>query len=120
MSYLKKSVNKFNPSDMENSYMLGRKVFNSCANLDDNQNCNNNKCKNGIPVKELSSSTRTQRLRLITIGSASITRDNNQKSKLNSTNKNVQINNNDAYRALSRARSSGYIAPYRDRYTRGF
>lgn len=115
------SVNQFNPSDRETNYILGRRAF---INNIDNRTINGdnytyrklaekcgNKCINGIPIKDNSSSTRIQKLRLTTIGSSSMIVNQNQKNKLYDTNKNVTINNNDASRALSRARSSGYINP---------
>tara|TARA_Y100000389_G_scaffold178970_2_gene192595 strand:- start:681 stop:1052 length:372 start_codon:yes stop_codon:yes gene_type:complete len=115
------SVNQFNPSDRETNYILGRRAFTN--NIDNrtingekytyrklSDNCGT-KCSNGIPLKDNSSSTRIQKLRLNTIGSASMVVNQNQKNKLYDTNKNVSINNNDASRALSRVRSSGYINP---------
>tara|TARA_Y100000389_G_scaffold60388_1_gene56579 strand:+ start:2046 stop:2417 length:372 start_codon:yes stop_codon:yes gene_type:complete len=115
------SVNQFNPSDRETNYVLGRRAF---INNIDNRSINGDKytyrklsnkcgtkCINGIPLKDNSSSTRIQKLRLTTIGSASMIVNQNQKNKLYNSNKNITINNNDVSRALSRTRSSGYINP---------
>ena len=129
MTYYSKTVNQFNPADKETNFILGRRAF---KNNIDNRNindsidthkdisnkCINNKCYKGIPLQDKSSSTRIQRLRLTTIGSASLIVNTEQKNELQELNKNIKINNNDSNRALSRVRSSGYIAPYKSNYTK--
>ena len=111
------TVNQFNPSDRETNYILGRRAFiNNIDNriIDSDKYTNRKSFEfvvlfgNGIPIKD-NCPNRIQKLRLTTIGSSSMIVNQNQKNKLYDTNKNVTINNNDASRALSRVRSSGYI-----------
>ena len=129
MTYYSRSVNSFNPSDKETNFILGRRAF---KNNIDNRNisgkpdtykqlsnkCSNNNCTKGMPLKDNSSSTRIQRLRLTTIGSASMVVNNQQNNELIQTNKNVKNDNNDVNRALSRSRSSGYVAPRKSNTTK--
>ena len=116
--------NTLGPTDRSSTFALGRRAFfsnshsshqstNLPANIDYSYVINNNLAKKssityGKPVNIDNGGLRTQRLRLTAIGSGS-SKVNDESSKVYFDRKDPDYNYN--YRALSRVRAGGAIAP---------
>ena len=112
--------NGSNVSDRSSSFILGRRAFtNSNFSSHNSQNIDKNIDYSSIlgkkssiiygkPLQNNSNDLRIQRLRLSTIGAASMRiKDNNDSIHLNGKNVDLNLVNN----VLSRVRGGGYVAP---------
>ena len=110
--YSRKMPIKFQTSDGENSFNLGRKAFinnihtsHLSNNLPEN-NSSNNPLKIPKPLSDKSSDLRIQRIRLTTIGNSS-TKLKNVNDYINFGKEDINFVNN----RLNKVRAGGSIAP---------
>ena len=109
--------NGSNVTDRTSTFILGRRAFNFSSHNSENLKKNldyssvlNNQSSNVFakPLENMSSDLRIQRLRLSTIGNASMVLKNDKDFiQLNGKNQDVNYVNN----VLSRVRGGGYVAP---------
>ena len=109
--------NGSNVTDRTSTFILGRKAFNFSSHNSENLKKNldysstTNKLTSNVcakPLENMSSELRIQRLRLSTIGNASMSLKNDKDViQLNGKNQDVNYVNN----VLSRVRGGGYVAP---------
>ena len=109
--------NGSNVTDRTSTFILGRKAFNFSSHNSENLKKNldysstTNKLTSNVsakPLENMSSELRIQRLRLSTIGNASMSLKNDKDViQLNGKNQDVNYINN----VLSRVRGGGYIVP---------
>lgn len=109
--------NGSNVTDRTSTFILGRRAFNFSSHNSENlkKNLDYSSVTNTItsnvyakPLENMSSDLRIQRLRLATIGNASMVLKNDKDFiQLNGKNQDVNYVNN----VLSRVRGGGYVAP---------
>jgi hypothetical protein len=109
--------NGSNVTDRTSTFILGRRAFNFSSHNSENlkKNLDYSSVTNTItsnvyakPLENMSSDLRIQRLRLATIGNASMILQNDKDFiQLNGKNQDVNYVNN----VLSRVRGGGYVAP---------
>ena len=101
MIMFKTMPQKFTVSDGGNNFILGRRAFLNKTFLShqiNNLSTNNSSINNPAPLPQLSSDTRTQRLRLTTIGSGSY--------KLNNVNDSIMYKQSDHKNVIKHAITS--------------